>query len=55
MEHICLGSDGQHHGDEQDWGEQIQELGLIGLGDQSVVSDLEHYSDVSPYFGLRQC
>ncbi len=37
------------------WGDQVQELGPIGPGDYSVVSDLEHFCGDSPYFRLRQC
>ncbi len=35
--------------------EQVPELGSIGPRDNSMVSDIEHFSDGSPYFGLQQC
>ncbi len=54
----CPGSYRQNHSDalsEHVGGDQVQELGSIGPGDHSVVSNLEHFSDGSPYFGLQQC
>ncbi len=54
----CPSPDRQHHGDaltEQVRGNQVQESGPLGPRNHSVVSDLEHFSDGSPYFELLQC
>ena len=36
-------------------GHQVQDPGQNGLRDNSVVLDVQHFSDGSPYFWLRQC
>ncbi len=42
------------HRSEQGRRDQVQDPGLQGLGDYSVVSEVEDLTDFSPYFGPRQ-